>query len=126
MLILDAKRVDHITVAEDIPPRPALLLADDYWATTSQSDQGDAPEVRRWSLAQLKNIDPAHLSVIDSDGFCDWTLCTRYGIVVRECLMKRQPFLPLEEICSECYFADRAVDEMEPRHKRFLHYWWQQ
>ena len=31
---------------------------------------------------------------------------------------------PLDDIRANCYFADRAVSEMENNHKRFMLYWW--
>lgn len=55
---------------------------------------------------------------------CDGSHCSINGIKTAGCLVARTPVATLEAISADCYFADRAVNEMDNSKKRFLLYWW--
>ena len=68
--------------------------------------------------------DVADAPAIGPDGFCNGELCSIEGLVTSHCYLRRIDHPRLENIREACYFATKAVEEMENKHKRFCLYWW--
>ena len=68
---------------------------------------------------------PAHAgSTTAEDEFCDGRLCSIEGYVFPVCMTKITKFPDLEDIRSECFFADDKVADMSNASKRCMMYWW--
>ena len=111
MLILDAKEVGSSLIIEPLPP--GTMVAADYFGETG----GINPPPN----AGADREGPTHLA---PDGFCDGVLCSICGLRTSSCFLRRQEMPTLESIRSQCYFADKPVEQMDNKHKRFLLYWW--
>ena len=153
MLILDAEEVGSTSIIDPLPPGtmvaadyfgetgvpvPADMLvmtggsdvAGSASSSTDRSSSGPtaAPDssfaeqsTEPPAVTEADREGPTHLA---PDGFCDGVLCSICGLRTSSCFLRRQEMPSLESIRSQCYFADKSVEQMDNKHKRFLLYWW--